>query len=205
MNKKEIFVEMYSGEIIYPLGFNDPGVFKISDIAHHLSMINRYNGATYRPYSVAEHCLKLAAYAEKNLQKSISVCLNYLMHDAAEAYLQDIIGPLKCLALSLVKAQYDIQSQIEAALDIPVIWSNWDTRQMHECDKRICLDERAHFHPYHRNENLWDAEKAGMKPLGVKFAICPIDFKDIKMQFITTYHRYQNLISKEEERNHENY
>jgi len=66
----------------------------IEDIAHHLALINRFTGATSRPYSVAEHsllCCEIAARAGA----SPIVQLAALMHDAHEAYVTDLSSPAK--------------------------------------------------------------------------------------------------------------
>lgn len=55
------------------------------DIAHHLSMVNQVNGATSRPYSVAEHSL-LCCDTAKRAGVSVFVQMAALMHDAHEAY-----------------------------------------------------------------------------------------------------------------------
>lgn len=62
----------------------------IGDIAHHLSMENRYGGATRFPYSVAAHSL----YMAENLVEE-PYALQALLHDAAEAYLKDMPKPVK--------------------------------------------------------------------------------------------------------------
>jgi hypothetical protein len=74
------------------------------DIAHQLACINRFTGATRRPISVAEHCVRVSRRAEELAR------LNYparpewrlrmfsafgLLHDAAEAYYGDVSRPLK--------------------------------------------------------------------------------------------------------------
>lgn len=66
----------------------------IDDIAHHLSLINRFTGATRRPYSVAEHSLLVSEIAQRNAF-SRAVQLAALMHDAHEAYTQDVSSPAK--------------------------------------------------------------------------------------------------------------
>lgn len=67
---------------------------RIRDIAHQLSMINRFHGATSRPYSVAEHSLLVSQIIEKQ-GHSASVQLAGLMHDAHEIYTQDLASPAK--------------------------------------------------------------------------------------------------------------
>ena len=66
----------------------------IEDIAHHLSHLCRFAGATREMYSVAEHCvrgtLELARRGHDDCTQ-----LAFLLHDAAEAYCIDLPRPLK--------------------------------------------------------------------------------------------------------------
>lgn len=66
----------------------------IDDIAHQLALINRFHGATSRPYSVAEHSLLVADIARREGATPIAQ-LAALMHDAHEAYTQDLASPAK--------------------------------------------------------------------------------------------------------------
>lgn len=68
----------------------------IGELVLSLPNINRYNGHTLFPYSVAQHSLICAeigrsAYALTKPHQQLAL----LLHDGAEAYLQDIIRPLK--------------------------------------------------------------------------------------------------------------
>ncbi len=64
-------------------------LISIDDIAWALANINRYNGHSSRPYSVAEHCLLGLPFCSPWNR------FDYLMHDSPEAYLGDITGPFK--------------------------------------------------------------------------------------------------------------
>jgi hypothetical protein len=75
------------------LGANGRSV-TIDDIAHHLAIINRFTGATSRPYSVAEHSLLCADIAAR-IGVSPIVQMAALMHDAHEAYVSDLSSPAK--------------------------------------------------------------------------------------------------------------
>lgn len=61
----------------------------IDDIAHHLALVNRFTGATRVPYSVAQHCVLASQLVPSGFE------LEALLHDAAEAYLNDMGSPLK--------------------------------------------------------------------------------------------------------------
>ena len=67
----------------------------IEDIAHALALQNRYNGHSAGPISVARHSLWVAHEVELATGHNRLLTLTGLLHDAAEAYLGDIIRPLK--------------------------------------------------------------------------------------------------------------
>jgi hypothetical protein len=68
----------------------------LDDLAHQLALINRFNGATGRPYSVAEHSLLVVDILETELgMTDPSGLLAGLMHDAHEIYFGDVISPVK--------------------------------------------------------------------------------------------------------------
>lgn len=90
----------------------EPGMgvnrYDILDIAHALSLINRFAGHTSRPYSVAEHSLLVADIAA-DAGATPMVQLAALMHDAHEAYLGDVISPVKAMS-----AQADVLELVHA-------------------------------------------------------------------------------------------
>lgn len=68
----------------------NPDEITCADIAHHLSHVCRFGGATSRFYSVAEHSVRaaeLGAVFGKEAQFAI------LLHDAHEAYIGDLTTP----------------------------------------------------------------------------------------------------------------
>ncbi|MGB6054628.1 MAG: hypothetical protein WBG17_05250 [Burkholderiaceae bacterium] len=67
----------------------DPESITITDIARALSLINRFGGHTRTPYTVAQHSILVAGIMPREWQ------LHGLLHDAAEAYLGDMVQPLK--------------------------------------------------------------------------------------------------------------
>jgi hypothetical protein len=78
----------YTGHHFYPY---DPRVedVEILDIAHHLARICRFGGAIESHYSVAQHSVLVSSL----VRPADALC--GLLHDATEAYLGDMIRPLK--------------------------------------------------------------------------------------------------------------
>jgi hypothetical protein len=68
----------------------DPDTIDIKDIAHALSHIPRFTGHTREPYSVGQHSIMACLAAADSAVK-----LDALLHDATEAYMNDIAKPLK--------------------------------------------------------------------------------------------------------------
>lgn len=69
---------------------------QIEDIAHVLSNVCRFGGHIPRYYSVAEHSIECYRKALAELQPP-EVQIACLLHDAAEAYVGDVVKPLKVL------------------------------------------------------------------------------------------------------------
>lgn len=84
------WIQTYSGEK-FDLLNPTPSMINIQDIAHALSNLCRFTGHVDRFYSVAEHSWRVAGLVPRPLIKQA------LLHDAAEAYIQDIASPLKAL------------------------------------------------------------------------------------------------------------
>lgn len=82
---------MPDGALFWPLDPR-PNEVRIEDVAHSLAHICRFGGRCSHFYSVAQHSLLVAEIVE---QTHPDIALQALLHDAAEAYLGDIITPLK--------------------------------------------------------------------------------------------------------------
>ncbi len=87
------YMVTYSGTEVDPLN-PDVESIRLEDIAHALSLLCRGGGHLKFFYSVGQHSVNCAAEAEaRGLdKKTVLACL---LHDASEAYLSDIIRPVK--------------------------------------------------------------------------------------------------------------
>jgi hypothetical protein len=87
-NRKGSFMQTFSKKIVYPLDPKEEEIC-IEDIAHALSMLCRFTGHSNYFYSVCEHSLLVASLLPDDLK------LTGLLHDATEAYINDLSRPLK--------------------------------------------------------------------------------------------------------------
>jgi len=159
------WMQTYTGKAFYPLD-PDPADIDIVDIAHALGNLCRYNGHTSRFYSVAEHCLLLSEWLEErgatDPTQRKQLALWALLHDAPEAYIGDMIRPLKQYIpdfraiddriMAVIAGKYGLEGT-----EIPDAVKHVDTR--------ILLDERAALHREPPREWNIDSE-----PLGVQIA-----------------------------------
>jgi len=88
VKEDSIYLRCWSGERVHIL---NPQLheIRIDDIAHGLAHTCRFGGQTPFFYSVAQHSVLVADMVDPKLQ------LWGLLHDASEAYLNDITRPLK--------------------------------------------------------------------------------------------------------------
>lgn len=115
-----MWVQTYSGQA-FDLKSLDPTKISIEDIGHSLSMQCRYNGHTRRFYSVAEHSVRVSYIAEKRFGDR-KFAIGGLLHDAAEAYIGDMVTPIKKELPGMeefVLLENEIQAAIESVFFLP--------------------------------------------------------------------------------------
>lgn len=124
----------YTGKRVHLLE-PDPDTIFIEDIAHHLSMQNRFNGATAYPYSVAAHSLYMAKYLVEP-----EYALQALMHDATEAYIGDMVKPLKDSMPEFEEVEAVLWEVLAEKYELPPELHE----SVHEADRLACRIE--HFY-----------------------------------------------------------
>ena len=127
----EPWIETQSGRQIF---FDDPDKsdFCIEDIARALSRIPRFAGHTDVPYSVAQHSVLVSIYCRNRLWG--------LMHDAAEAFISDIPGPVKKMIPEIRTLEHKLRRAIGRKFNLPCDVPErpndiyWDVAKTLECD-----------------------------------------------------------------------
>lgn len=148
------WMQTFTGRAFYPL---DPRTDEIDpdDIAHALSLLCRYGGHVRAFFSVAEHCVLMShAVTPEN-------ALWALLHDATEAYLGDMIRPLKGSMPEYRRAEKMLMAVICNRFGL----GDYDCpAEVKEADARILHDER--FALMAAPPRAW-ASIAHLPPLGV--------------------------------------
>ena len=139
------FIITYSGRKVYPLNMR-AGKICLHDIAHALANKCRFGGYTKKFYSVAEHCILMA---ENDLP---GPAVWRLFHDASEAYLPDLLSPIKSRFPDLIAAEHHIIELIRKQFKLPKL-----TSQVHKLIKQGDLAIR-YWEGKHLMVNHPDAE-----------------------------------------------
>lgn len=154
------FVTTHSGGRFY-LTDPRPEEVNIEDIAHALSHICRFTGHVQKFYSVAQHCV-LAADCAPDEHK-----LAALLHDAGEAYTNDISSPMKW-ALNklsggaLKSMEFAIATTIYRRFDVPTPLDP----VVGEIDLRLLMTEARDLLPYDADiRGIENAPKPYTRPI----------------------------------------
>jgi hypothetical protein len=134
----------YTGRYVNPLRLS-PGDVDINDIAHALSMQCRYSGHTREFYSVAQHSVLCVEYLN-NRGADLMILKQALLHDAAEAYIQDMARPLKEdpeFGYQYRETEAWIEQAIAAAFDVEWPWEP----AVKEADLALLALERQELMP----------------------------------------------------------
>ena len=149
----------------------------IEDIAHGLAYQCRFNGQTRDFYSVAQHSLMVMQLVPEEHR------LAALLHDAAEAYLGDMVKPLK----NLFPAFSEIEAQVMA-----IIGQRFDVElaQLHPSIKQADLialaTEKRDLMPH--STEPW-AYLAGVEPVSENIRPMPPELA--KMAFLDAFAKIQ--------------
>lgn len=138
-------IETFGGKM-FDVFDPDPNQIDIFDIAHHLSLITRFSGACKWHYSIAQHSIMCADRAKDYHYPRPSehkLALALLMHDAAEAYVGDIVRPIKRTLTDFSVIENGVMAAINERFDLPrIAESRGYKKAVHEVDTRMLVTEK---------------------------------------------------------------
>lgn len=162
--RKGNWMQTVGGRAFYPL---DPRAEEvdIDDIAHALSFTCRFGGHCQSFYSVAEHCVRVSEGIEQaggTREESFAG----LLHDAAEAYIGDMVWPLK--RANELAGYKEIEHRVERAIakrfglpfELPPIVKYFDLVLL-STEKRDLMTDGQGRQDGSRRERLDALEKLG--------------------------------------------
>ncbi len=150
-----------------------PEQIDIVDIAHHMSQINRYNGACPFPYSVAQHSILVASILPDELK------LWGLLHDAAEAYTGDKIRPAKILCPDDKTLEDKVQRVICEKFGLP--WP--EPAEVKEADNAVYAMEKYHL-------MFWRDLVEDIPESVRNMRVDPMHWESVKEEFLAAYFQY---------------
>jgi 5'-deoxynucleotidase YfbR-like HD superfamily hydrolase len=159
--------ECYTGTRFYTFD-PAPEDVSIADIAHSLALQCRYNGNSKRFYSVAEHSCLLSDFVREHGRDGGNTrrydvpprdSLTALLHDAAEAYIGDLIRPVKHRMPEFRALEAIVEHVVLPVYGLESDLPPW----MRDLDSRILSDERAQVMLTQHNE--WSTDE--LEPLDV--------------------------------------
>ncbi len=106
-------ITTWSGRAVNPLTCG-PDDISIADIAHSLARLCRYNGHVTQFLPVAHHSVEVS-WVLNEWNCSPLVQLQGLLHDSAEAYLGDLVRPLKEIS-ALGAAYREAEERLERVI-----------------------------------------------------------------------------------------
>jgi hypothetical protein len=170
MNKTTM--QTYTGALV-DLAAISPEDIRLPDIAHALSLVNRFTGHTRVPYSVAQHSVMVSELCAPEH------ALWGLLHDASEAYLGDVATPLKHMLPEYRELEERVQRAIAVRFEL-----SWPMPQdVHVSDKRALMFEKRALLLVDHDWGI-EAEAVG----GALVALSWMDAKDVFEE------RYKELV-----------
>jgi 5'-deoxynucleotidase YfbR-like HD superfamily hydrolase len=178
INKEDAWIRTYTGGKVYYF-HPEKSKIDIEDVAHSLSLLCRFNGATKEFYSVAQHSV-FVAEAVKNAGGSPDDIYSALLHDASEAFISDVPSPFKKFFPGFKKAEVRMEKWLAEKFKFKFPYS----QIVKDYDLVALATEMRDL------MNVCDNKTLKTKPLNEK--IKPLNPNKAKQLFLKKYECYRN-------------
>lgn len=172
-----VYISTFLGNRFYPTEGRIDDIH-IEDIAHGLAYQCRFNGQTNQFYSVAQHSLMVAELVPPAYRRAA------LLHDAAEAYLGDMVKPLKVLLPAFSEIEDKVTHLIAQHFELDFS----DYAPIKAADLQALATEKRDLMPH--SVEPWSYLK-GFEPL--PNMIRPLTPNDAKQLFLETWQKLSNV------------
>jgi 5'-deoxynucleotidase YfbR-like HD superfamily hydrolase len=179
MRNETLYISTYLGNRFYPLERRIDRV-ELEDIAHGLAFQCRFNGQTRAFYSVAQHSLMVASLVPPHQRRAA------LLHDACEAYLGDVVKPLKPLLGAYRELEEAVTRQIAETFGVAFD----DYRAIKRADLIALATEKRDLMPH--STEAW-SYLAGVRPLPEP--IVPMTPMEAKQAFLEAWSAFESQLS----------
>jgi hypothetical protein len=153
LSLSDTFVVTASGRLLDLLNPRPEDVEPI-DVAHALANACRFGGHVREFYSVAQHSVLVSRLVPPGYE------LAALLHDAAEAYVGDLVRPLKALLQDFTAIEARVAAAVAARFGIDA--QDLDSPEVRRADVVALLTERRDLLPEARG--TWAEEASGLAP-----------------------------------------
>lgn len=140
----ESFLQTYQGSLI-SVQKPDPKLIDFEDIITSLTKQCRFNGHCKRFYSVAEHTVRGVYLAMKLFPKNIALAKSFFLHDFTEAYVGDVIRPVKKHLPEFREIEKGFHTAILSAFGMPE--EEFDEANVHLIDNYMVMWEKRDLIP----------------------------------------------------------
>lgn len=159
-NNKAGPIQTFTGRMVHVDGFKRDDA-TLEDIATSLSRLARFNGHTRYFYSVAQHSAIVALVAADLANPTgcadqgglaLKAARWGLLHDAHEAWMGDVAGPLKPLTEKLNQHEFYIDKVVRQAFGLPEYTDTEVAVLVNEADRLVLAREASDLL---RNDTGW--------------------------------------------------
>ncbi len=155
-------IKLCSGKY-FDLADPKPEQIDIQDIGSALAKICRFGGHCRRFYSVAEHLIHCKEQAEQDNLTPQEIAAVFL-HDATEAYVGDMVKPLKIM----LPEYQNIEARVEAAIGARFgIDFERHAAAVKKIDREMLIAERREM--FAADEKTWYGEKEVRRLIDVRW------------------------------------
>jgi len=187
------YIHTYSGR---KFTYSDPRDILVEDIAHQLSNIARFAGATSKHYSVAQHSGLVADIVRDYLGGDTETVYAALFHDSHEMAMSDIPTPFQIWMRDEICGGVDYLEMAKIALDdriMPAVGACWplnesDKQIIKQADRMALVLEASQLFD-NSAYSSWGSEYARRYGLpAIDLRIEPMVQSDAKADFMKRYH-----------------